>query len=300
MKLINTTINDIMIIIQFEHQVIIMWYYLSPDREKVIDFPFYLISIGLHELQENVVKENGHPNDQFFFHTKGIGILNIYDKTYQLEPGMGFFIPKNVPHSYHALGDEWNVRWLVPGGSALPQLYNQLGLHRGAVYNLSATEPLDIIMDKMKSELVHDKEFGNYYASGHVYEYIIEFARQARIISSGAVEVEGIGYKPYLKYMKEIKEYISLHYYQKITMEHLCKLIKVSPQHLCRIIKQNTGMRPMEYINNIRIDKAKIQLKDTNKSLKDVAISCGYENYNYFFKTFKSIVKMTPQSYKSK
>lgn len=289
-----------MIIVQFEHWEGKMWYFLSPDREKVFGFPFFLISIGLHELQPKMVKKNGHPNDQFFYHTKGVGILSIYDKTYQLKPGMGFFIPKNVPHSYYPITDEWDIRWFVPGGNALPQLYENLNIKKGAIYQLADTAPLDIIINKMREELIHDLEYGNCYASSHVYEFIIEFSRQANLLSSGHIATEGLGNKPYSKHMKKLTEYISYHFPEKLTMEHLCDLIHVSPQHLCRIVKSNTGMRPMEYINEIRIQNAKELLKNTNENIQQIAFACGYDNYNYFYRTFKATTKMTPMIYRNR
>ncbi len=43
-----------------------MWYYMYPSLDGVRELPFYIISIGQHELQPYIKKTQGHEYDQFF------------------------------------------------------------------------------------------------------------------------------------------------------------------------------------------------------------------------------------------
>ena len=108
--LTTKTRNDIILIERFEPQIKflhekmrqgerLMWYYSYPKHESMHGLPFYIVGIGQHELQPYISKPEGHPRDQFFYGTKGAGVLKIYGKRVELPAGCGFYIPAAVPHS---------------------------------------------------------------------------------------------------------------------------------------------------------------------------------------------------------
>ncbi|MCD8265104.1 MAG: AraC family transcriptional regulator [Tannerellaceae bacterium] len=71
-------------------------------------------------------------------------------------------------------------------------------------------------------------------------------------------------------------------------------------QHFCKTIKQVSGKTPSEIINNFLIMDAKSYLKSSSRSVKDIAISLGFQNTSFFSKFFKSHTGMTPQEYRNK
>lgn len=289
--------NDMIIIVQYEHERENMWYYKYPSTEKVINFAYFLHSIGLHELQPPMIKPQGDPYDQFFYFTHGSGTLILNGKKMNLPQHSAFFVPAGVPHEYYPSEDVWDVRWMVPRGEGLPMLYKALGIEEGGVFPLKDVAPLDIILNKMHMELIQDAVNGNLYASACVGEFIAEFARQAGILS----EQESVSEEKkhvYHTYMIQLEDYINYHYMHTITLSELCELIGVTPQHLCRIFKKCTGMRPMEYITNTRIEAAKRLLRESGYSINTIAGWCGFENDNYFWKTFKKLVGRTPKKYR--
>ena len=74
-----------------------------------------------------------------------------------------------------------------------------------------------------------------------------------------------------------------------------------SAGHLRRIFKEQTGMPPLEFLTNLRIETAKKLLREnTGKiSIKDIAFKSGYTDQNYFSKQFKKHEGMSPQEYYS-
>lgn len=274
-----------------------MWYYVYPPTEKVCFLPFYLHSIGLHELQPPISKRKGYEYDQFFYHEHGSGTLILNGKKYPLLEHYAFFIPAHVPHEYYPDGDVWDVRWMAPGGSGLPDLYRCLGLENGGAFPVSEIAPLDLILNRMHTELIGDKENGNLYASACVMEFIAEFARQAGLIRSAPMAEEGLE-DTYSRHIRRLKDYIDYHYMHPVELAELCELIGVSPQHLCRIFKRCTGMRPMEYIIRRRVAAAKNLLANSDHSIGDIAYWCGFDNNNYFWRIFRQIEKMTPGEYR--
>ena len=289
-----------------------MWYYMYPDSTGVEDLPYYLHSIGLHELQPHIIKPDGDKFDQFFYNTRGEGTLILEGKKYNLPAGCGFFIPANMPHEYYPNGSAWNVRWMIPRGDGLPLLYEKLGIKAG-VYHLWNLSGLEIQMNKMREELLNDPTYGNYYASSHVQEYIMEFAKQAELLkkkplshgesSRNTLSENGSQTRKkdtYQRHMNKISDYVDHHFMNRMTEQELCMLLDVTPQHLCRILRACTGMSPIEYINHIRIKKAKEYLGFTNLNACEIARRCGYENNNYFWRTFKKETGISPGEYRKR
>lgn len=288
-----------------------MWYYMYPDTSAVSDLPYFLHSIGQHELQPKTVKPEGHEFDQFFYNTKGEGVLILGGKKFDIPAGDGFFIPARVPHEYYPKDSVWDIRWMVPRGDRLPQLYEKLGL-TGGVYHLWNLTGLEIQMNKMREELLNDDTFGNYYASAHVQEFIMEFVKQTGILkekSPGAAAKAGEASadidaaqkkKAYKKHMNVLADYVDHHFMNQITETELCALLNITPQHLGRITRACVGMTPIEYVNHIRIDKARSYLDFTNLNACEIAKYCGFENNNYFWRTFKKKTGLTPGEYRKR
>ncbi|MBO5353830.1 MAG: helix-turn-helix transcriptional regulator [Lachnospiraceae bacterium] len=281
-----------------------MWYFMYPDTTQVNDLPYFLHSIGLHELQPQVVKPEGHTYDQFFYSTKGNGILILDGKKYDIPAGDGFFLPAHTPHEYYPKDSVWDIRWMEARGDRLSQLYEKLGLHAG-VYHLWNLTGLEIQMNKMREELLNDEQFGIYYASSHVQEYIMEFAKQSGTLkhkmqpqnSSGSSKDKK---KVYNKHMNLLADYVDHHFMNQITETELCNLLNITPQHLGRITRSCCGMTPIEYINHIRIEKARSYLGFTNVNACDIARYCGFQNNNYFWKLFKKQTGLTPGEYRKR
>ncbi len=273
-----------------------MWYYSYPKYASMTELPFYLVGIGQHELQPYMAKPEGHPRDQFFYSTRGSGHLQIQGKGLELPAGSAFYIPAHMPHIYYPRGDVWDLRWVSCGGSGIGPLCALTNIRPGAVYQVKAPAVLDALLNRMHMELVCDEDYGNFFASSFLNEFILEFARQCGQLPAGGKE-KGEE-KSYEKSMAMIRDYVEYHFMHSISMQDLCDLLLVSPQHLCRIVKRCTGKRLTEYINMIRIEKAKSMLVGTDETVEQVALLSGFENCNYFCKIFKRLAGMTPKQYR--
>ncbi len=275
-----------------------MWYHMFPDNAQVRSLPYYLYSIGMHECQPRFHRPLGFDKDQFFYSVHGSGVLILDGKKYDVPPGDGFFIPKKVPHEYYPLGDVWDIRYMVPEGEALSELYNILGLH-GGVWHLWNRDGLEIQMNKMRSELVDSSVKGIFLASSHVQEYIMEFAKQAGLLNTEE-KPSFNDINTYAEHMMFIEDYVKNHCGEQLSAIQLCKLLKITPQHLCRIVRASTGMRTMEYVNSIRISKSKELLGRSEMTASDISSLCGFENENYFYRVFKKMTGITPGEYRKR
>lgn len=101
-----------------------------------------------------------------------------------------------------------------------------------------------------------------------------------------------------LRRMNTVLEYISENYHDKITTAQLAKLCYLSESHFCRFFKNAIGKTAIAYINEYRIEKAAVMLCNTDESITAIALAVGFDDVNYFSRTFKKIKKVTPGEYK--
>ena len=81
---------------------------------------------------------------------------------------------------------------------------------------------------------------------------------------------------------------------RKINLAELAGLCGWNEKYFCRIFRRLTGMTAIEYINNLRINKAEVLISTTNKSLVEISEICGYSDITYFSRKFRSIKGYAP------
>jgi AraC family L-rhamnose operon regulatory protein RhaS len=81
------------------------------------------------------------------------------------------------------------------------------------------------------------------------------------------------------------------------TMAAACDLGRSRFATLCRRL---TGDSPVELINRLRIDRAKVLLRETGHSITDIAHECGFGSSQYFARVFRSFTGMDARSYRTR
>lgn len=93
-------------------------------------------------------------------------------------------------------------------------------------------------------------------------------------------------------------DYIRKNYENNITRNTLAELVHFSPEYVGKVFKKEIGVGISDYINNLRIQKAKSLLASTNYKIIDIALMVGYDNMPYFSSIFKKYVGVSPAEYK--
>lgn len=77
----------------------------------------------------------------------------------------------------------------------------------------------------------------------------------------------------------------------------LAQRLEVSQEYLTRAFREHVGMTPGKYLNQVRIEHAKLLLQRGDHSVAFVADACGFANGNYFARVFRNMVGVTPSVY---
>ncbi|MFC5470726.1 helix-turn-helix domain-containing protein [Cohnella suwonensis] len=83
-----------------------------------------------------------------------------------------------------------------------------------------------------------------------------------------------------------------------LTVETVAEHIAFSSSYLRRLFKDVHGVSPAEYIFNLRLERAKSFLRDTDDTAKAIAEKVGYSNTKYFYNAFKKYVGLTTFEYR--
>jgi AraC-type DNA-binding domain-containing proteins len=103
----------------------------------------------------------------------------------------------------------------------------------------------------------------------------------------------------YSKPVRQVIEYITGHYSEKITLDKLARHTNLSTYYLSNMIKKETGLMLADHINRIRIEQSKKLLRDTDMSILEIAQEVGYNYQNHFASIFRRQTGFTPTEYKS-
>lgn len=96
------------------------------------------------------------------------------------------------------------------------------------------------------------------------------------------------------------RDYIAENYSRELSLDDVSRVVNISPYYFSKLFKEATGENFIEYLINIRIEKAKELLGNADLSMKEICAMCGYQDPNYFSRTFKKNVGVTPTEYREK
>jgi AraC-like DNA-binding protein len=85
-----------------------------------------------------------------------------------------------------------------------------------------------------------------------------------------------------------------------VSIEKLAYSAKMSERNFFRLFRNTVGCTPINYLLRIRLHHASEMLGNTDKSINEIALACGFYDSNYFCRKFKEIHKVTPRQFRLK
>ncbi len=98
--------------------------------------------------------------------------------------------------------------------------------------------------------------------------------------------------------VRKIVDFIESNYQKNFSLDDLAREVNYSPFHLIRIFKNGTGKTPFEYLQYIKILKAKEILQNSEKTITEVCFEAGFNNRSHFISVFKKNVGVPPSKFR--
>lgn len=99
--------------------------------------------------------------------------------------------------------------------------------------------------------------------------------------------------------MTDVYNYLRENYNKPITLKEISHIAKMSPFAFSRYFKKNSGAGFVEYLNQVRTNKACYLLRESDYQVQDIAVDCGFASISNFNKQFKKTVGISPRDYRA-
>ncbi len=98
-----------------------------------------------------------------------------------------------------------------------------------------------------------------------------------------------------------IRDYIGKHFSNdRLSIKDISEHVHLSSSYICTLFKTETGQTLNQYITEYRIEKAKLLLADPRNKIGEISEKVGYSDGNYFSKSFKKAVGLSPSEYRER
>lgn len=235
---------------------------------------------------------HAHGCFEVLFVTSGEMEVEVANKKRTLKQNDAAFIFPNQIHSLKTPDNLTSSHTLcIFSNSLVRHFYNE---HRKSIPKDNFYKVPPSIIDQIKKlEFEKNKSV----IKGSLYLVCGEFQKTTEFLTLGAPNTaeqsEGEN-----SLMSQIFLFIENNSRGDCTLNKLALNLPYSYVHLSRFFKQTCGISFNEYVNRYRISEACYLLKNTDKSILDIALECGYTSVRSFNRNFKEIVKMTPLKYR--
>ncbi|WP_310176134.1 AraC family transcriptional regulator [Neobacillus niacini] len=275
---------------------------LTEHRTLVIPIACYETTINQNI--NGYIPLHWHDEIQFVLIVKGEAIFQINEEKIVVQEGEGLFINSGCLHTakeknhldcvyiclnvspHFILSQELYTTYVNPyiHATNLPYLHldtkglwaknildairkiNQLILQKSPYYEIDITVQLTLIWQ-------------NLIINGFQLEYeLTEMVKSKR--------------------MKQMLNWIHLHYAEKIMLNDIARAGQLSRSECCRYFKRILKKTPLNYVMDYRIQKSLVLLQQPDSNVTDVAYRVGFNSTSYFIDKFRKSMNMTPLAYK--
>lgn len=100
-------------------------------------------------------------------------------------------------------------------------------------------------------------------------------------------------------FVKSAREYVEEHYTDDISLQEVAEKIGISAGYLSTMFAQNMNCKFVDYLNNVRIERACTYLEQGYLKTYEIAYRVGFKDEKYFSRVFKKIKGMSPKEYRT-
>lgn len=172
----------------------------------------------------------------------------------------------------------------IPAAAATPSLlvFPEQG-------TLPAVERIIILMKQIQDS---DRRYGSpslnsFLASAILSELALQRQNRDRYAHSKETQL-----------FSDIKDYIELHVSEQLRVSAIADYFGYNEKYLSTMFRQWAGIPVKQYILQVKMDHAKAELSDTNRSVSQIGYSLGYNDPHNFTNAFRKVTGLTPGDYR--
>ena len=236
----------------------------------------------------------------------GNGKLTIEESTVSYKGGIITIIPENIPHETKSLNDgicKWEylfididnfIRKEMQFHRLIPEEVVKRINNQGYVIQWNQNKNLTALIRSIMEEYREKNPYYKQAVKGYLRAFVAELLRLNEDMSSSLTLEE----KRLNSYIERSVNYIAEHFAEEIKMSDVAGECGLSESHFRRIFEESMSMKPLDYLNMIRIDKACELMQTTDYAMEEVGFRVGYQTPSTFNRNFKKLTSKTPYQWK--
>ena len=230
-----------------------------------------------------------HSVAELAIQTRGCADVTVNDERYHLNPGDAVAIFPLVPHSFDRLSEDSEGVIAIFPPDIIPEYAGTFhGLQPECPLLPASRSTVDLRMavDRL-SRLNMEEDLPLCIAYLHILL---------------ACVLHNLTYRPVYDYSEHelghrIISYISEHAFEEITLESASRAIGISVSHLSHFFSDRLHTNFRRFINGMRIERARLLMRDPNMTLTEISDACGYANMRTFRRAFQAEMGCLPSDH---
>ena len=189
---------------------------------------------------------------------------------------------------YYEAKTDWSIKWIGVSGDQLEAILGIVGISREKpIFTPKNSKELEEIITKLYDLEYDNSLFVKYKIQSLLYEFFsLLISNKKEKNASSPIE--------------SAVQIINYNYNNNLNIKDIAKSLFLDNAYFSRLFKEKMGLSPKKYILNLRIEKAKELLTDTNHHIKEISITTGFADPLYFSRIFCKLEGMTPSEYREK
>jgi len=240
-------------------------------------------------------REKGAGEHILIYCQDGKGSITIKKKTYPVEAGDCFLLPRNEYHEYAADEEEpWTIYWVhFLGKSSDGLLKTAVKTWKGPKTFLPfATERVQLF-DHIYRQLERGyRQEHLSFANMNFWSFLSSclYPDQLPVVGKATtVDVVDLAI-----------DYMHKHLDQLLSLQNMAAAVNLSQSHFSYLFKNGTGYSPVEYFNHLKVQQACQYLLFTTLRIKEIAMQLGISDPYYFTRMFTKVMGVSPNQYREK
>ncbi len=269
-----------------------LWVTATPS-DAARTLPFYALEAGHFFAKEAYLVERDYHNSFLLIYTiSGAGVVKTGDTMLTLSEKQAVIFDCRVPHKYQTSTEKWEFYWMHFDGGAASAMFGLLYPKNVRAFSImkpnAAEHFFSGALTRMTSHAIEDCLDAS-AALHEIFNMLIKLD-----ISDETEKIR----KKHSADIDKVLDFIGTHYAEALTVEDMIREIPISKYHFIRVFRRILGVTPYSYLTDFRINRAKILLCTTEKTVGEIAAHCGYHDTSVFIEHFKKRVGTTPLGYR--
>lgn len=267
------------------------------DSEYYINFPsefakknlFYTEQGGHYHLNRHYVTSRPLSNFRYFsfqYVVRGEMLILIDGKEYLLHDNEIGVIDTSKAHLYAACKDT-ELLFVRFRGNHAPELVSRIHEYRHAYTPPNINRTHRALME-IAEGFIQQTPLYEEVISSHIHTILSDLLTLQHGSEAGRESV-----------IDQSIHYIEANYYLPVTVQELAGMACLNASYFSEKFKSRTGVTPKQYLIQTRLNAAKILLRDTDWSIREIADKTGFQSDSYFTNYFHTQFHKTPTEYRN-